>query len=81
MRHQWVIDVLLDLQSYATVNDLPQLAARIEDTLALARQEILSKPPGPIADEAADGGFDDPGGGDRGEVPPDLTGWNRKQTH
>lgn len=41
MRHQWVIDVLLDLQSYAASNDLPQLAGRVEEVLALARLEIL----------------------------------------
>lgn len=43
MRHQWVIDVLVDLQSYATVNDLPQLAARIATVLAETRQEIIAQ--------------------------------------
>jgi hypothetical protein len=40
MRHDWVFDVLLDLKSYAMRNDLPQLAASVDQALAVARSEI-----------------------------------------
>jgi hypothetical protein len=39
-RHDWVLDVLRDLLSYAQQNDLPALAARVEATLAVAEAEI-----------------------------------------
>jgi len=61
MRHQWVIDVLLDLQSYAASNDLPQLAGRVEEVLALARLEILA------TTGAVDSDLDEPD-------PPSLRG-------
>lgn len=40
MRHDWILDVLRDLLSYAHRNDLPALAARVEQTLAVAEAEI-----------------------------------------
>jgi hypothetical protein len=40
MRHDWIFDVLSDLCSYATQNDLPGLAAKVSETLAEARREI-----------------------------------------
>lgn len=80
MRHQWVIDVLLDLQSYAMVNELPQLAARIEETLAQARKEILCKSGDPVPDGGLDGEGD--GGSDGGDDQlSDLTSWHRRRTH
>jgi hypothetical protein len=38
-RHDWICDMLSDLQDYALANDLPELAARIEITLDVARRE------------------------------------------
>jgi hypothetical protein len=38
-RHDWIFDVLSDLHDYALVNELPELAASVEVTLAVARRE------------------------------------------
>lgn len=46
MRHDWIFDVLSDLQAYADRNALPELALKLEETLALARWEVG------LADEA-----------------------------
>lgn len=48
MRHDWILDVLRDLLSYAHRNDLPALAARVEQTLAVAEAEITG-PDAPAA--------------------------------
>jgi hypothetical protein len=40
MRHDWVFDVLSDLHSYATRNDLPGLAEKVEAAMSEARREI-----------------------------------------
>jgi hypothetical protein len=40
MRHEWVFDVLSDLLTYATRNDLPRLAARVSAAIEEARSEI-----------------------------------------
>jgi hypothetical protein len=40
MRHDWVFDVLSDLLAYATRNDLPRLAAKVSETIEVARDEI-----------------------------------------
>ncbi|MBA3911468.1 MAG: hypothetical protein C0524_16720 [Rhodobacter sp.] len=40
MRHDWILDVLSDLHSYALANDLPDLASKVEEALTLARREI-----------------------------------------
>jgi hypothetical protein len=40
MRHDWVLDVLRDLKSYAARNDLPLLGAAVEQTLSVAQAEI-----------------------------------------
>ncbi|MBK6468270.1 MAG: hypothetical protein IPL38_06495 [Rhodobacter sp.] len=42
MRHDWVFDVLKDLLTYAQRNDLPALAARVQDALAVAEAEIAA---------------------------------------
>ena len=38
MRHDWIFDVLSDLQAYATAERLARLAAKVEETLDVARQ-------------------------------------------
>ncbi|MCB6178497.1 hypothetical protein LHP98_10175 [Rhodobacter sp. Har01] len=40
MRHDWVFDVLRDLMAYAQKNDLPALAVRVEEALAVAEAEV-----------------------------------------
>ena len=40
MRHVWIFDVLSDLKAYAVRNDLPALAAKVEDALILAKVEV-----------------------------------------
>ncbi|MBD3763848.1 MAG: hypothetical protein IE927_03695 [Rhodobacterales bacterium] len=43
MRHAWIFDVLTDLRAYALANGLPALAAKTEETLAVARAEIAAQ--------------------------------------
>lgn len=47
MRHDWVFDVLSDLLTYATQNGLPRLAAKVSETIDVARHEIDSAGGGP----------------------------------
>ncbi len=42
MRHDWILDVLRDLLSYAHRNDLPAVAAQVEQALAVAEVEIAA---------------------------------------
>ena len=58
MCHEWIFDVLKDLQSFARKNDLPALAAQVETTLQVAEAEI-----------AALGGHGTPEEGDDGPAP------------
>jgi predicted transcriptional regulator len=39
MRHEWIFDVLSDLKTYATNNDLPALAVKVEEAITIARAE------------------------------------------
>lgn len=50
MGHDWILDVLTDMQSYAERNGLPGLAGKIAETLTLARIEV-GVDPGPDHDE------------------------------
>ena len=43
MRHDWIFDVLSDLKAYAIKNDLPALAAKVDETLTLARAEVAAQ--------------------------------------
>ncbi len=61
MRHDWIFDVLTDLQSYALKNGLPRLAAQAEQTLHIARAEIA-------AERAADAAPEP--GQSQGGIPP-----------
>ena len=47
MRHDWVFDVLSDLLAYATQNGLPRLAAKVSETIDVARIEISAAEEGP----------------------------------
>ena len=43
MRHDWILNVLADLQNYAEKNDLPAIAVAAKQNLAIARSEIAAK--------------------------------------
>jgi hypothetical protein len=38
-RHDWIFDMLSDLQDYALANDLPELAQSVGSALAVAQRE------------------------------------------
>ena len=40
MGHDWIIDVLTDLKTFAAANDLNALAAKLDDTQLVAEAEI-----------------------------------------
>lgn len=40
MQHDWIIGVLMDLQTYAERNGLPQTAAQAEETMRVVRREL-----------------------------------------
>jgi hypothetical protein len=42
MAHQWIINVIADLQSYAAANDMPSLAAHLEHTAIIATAEVAA---------------------------------------
>ncbi len=62
MRHDWIIDVLSDLRSYALKNGLPELAAEVEACLRVARTEIAAPGHDPGEPEGGAGGGMPPGG-------------------
>lgn len=42
MGHDWIIDVLTDLKTFAAANDLEALAAKLDDTELFAKAELAS---------------------------------------
>lgn len=42
MKHEWMLDVLTDLKTFAKANGLPLLAEQLADTADLAAVEITS---------------------------------------
>ena len=50
MGHDWIFDVLADLRAYAEQNGLPKIAAKTEELLCIARDEIG----GDLADDGGD---------------------------
>ena len=42
MGHDWIIDVLTDLKTFAAANDLDALAKKLVDTQLVARAELVS---------------------------------------
>ncbi len=46
MVHEWVLDVLADLQSFAQSNDLDELAAHLEKAGHIAAAEIYTQADG-----------------------------------
>lgn len=43
MGHQWIVDVIVDLKTFAQQNDLPVLAKELEHAAGLAVAEIDDK--------------------------------------
>ncbi|MFN3825352.1 MAG: hypothetical protein ACK4RN_15355 [Pseudorhodobacter sp.] len=67
MRHDWIFEVLKDLQSYALRHDLPALAAQADLALRVARAEIdAAGRQGPTGGLTADEGGDE----DDSDAPP-----------
>lgn len=42
MGHDWILDVLSDLKAFARANDMPTLAAQLDDASYVAQIEIAS---------------------------------------
>jgi hypothetical protein len=42
MGHDWILDVLTDLKTFARANGLPTLAAQLDDASLVARVEMAS---------------------------------------
>lgn len=42
MGHDWILDVLTDLKTFARTNGLPQLAAHLDDAAFVAQAELTS---------------------------------------
>jgi hypothetical protein len=42
MGHDWILDVLADLKTYARVNGMPSLAAQLDDASFVAQVEVAS---------------------------------------
>ena len=49
MSHNWILDVLADLKSFAARNNLTALAEQIDDTILVAATEIASREGGAAA--------------------------------
>lgn len=56
MGHDWIFEVLGDLRDYALANGLPAVAAKAEETLAVARAEVAAQRDLPGNGNASGGG-------------------------
>jgi hypothetical protein len=48
MGYDWIFDVLEDLKSFAQANGLPALAAKAEEALIVAAQEVAALDAAPV---------------------------------
>lgn len=55
MKHEWVLDVLADLRTYAGRNELAELECKLTEALETARQEIGCGPASFRGDASAEG--------------------------
>ena len=46
--NDWILDVLVDLKSFATANGLGTLAEQLDDTMLIAAAEIASRRDGAV---------------------------------
>ena len=51
MGHDWLFDVLADMRAYAERHGMGALAAKIDETVEVARQEVTA------AEQGGDGGL------------------------
>ena len=62
MGHDWIIDVLTDLKTFADANDLNALARKLDDTKVFATAELASHGKGSgrglFGESASTGGID-----------------------
>jgi hypothetical protein len=42
MAHDWILDVLTDLRTFARANGMPSLAAQLDDAALVAQAELAS---------------------------------------
>lgn len=42
MGHDWILDVLTDLKTFARANGMPELAAKLDDASYVAQAEMTS---------------------------------------
>jgi hypothetical protein len=45
MKNEWIIEVLRDLRSFASENDLPRLADQLDEALVVATVELVQHLP------------------------------------
>ena len=55
MKHEWVLAVLADIQTYAERNGLKALEAKLDETLAAARRDTGMEPGSHRGDAPAEG--------------------------
>lgn len=67
MQHDWILDVLADLKTFAKSNGLPTLAEQLDDTTLIAAAEIAS-----LQNEAMT-----EANGEQGRLGPDTGGFGR----
>lgn len=51
MQHEWILDVIADMRTFARQNDLKDLASHMDTAWLLASAEIASLPRDEICDE------------------------------
>lgn len=56
MQHDWVLDVLADLKSFAQLNGLGALAEQLDDTMLVAAVEVGAAREGDLGAKAGDAG-------------------------
>lgn len=54
MQHDWILDVLADLKTFATSNGLPALAEQLDDARIVAMAETASRAEGALSGRAGD---------------------------
>jgi hypothetical protein len=59
MGHDWNIDVLADMRTFANQNEMPLLCAQLDDAMLVAAAEVAARPryatPWPADDRAQSG--------------------------
>ena len=69
MQNDWILDVLADLKTFASTNDLAALADQLDDTMLIAAAEIASQESRACVS----------GHGSENKIRPNLGGSGRRQ--